>query len=62
MSQTELAYLAGRLAQADISRFERRRGKPSPLQASRLAARLGIRPDTPDALMEEVQPEAAAHG
>jgi len=42
MSQTALAAAAGRLSASDISRYERRYGRPYPAQAERLAHVLGI--------------------
>lgn len=46
MSQTDLAAAAGKLSASDISRFERAYGRPYPAQAQRLAAVLGLEPDT----------------
>lgn len=44
LSQTALAAKAERLSASDISRFERRYGRPYPNQAARLARVLGLTP------------------
>ena len=55
-SQTVLAAHAGKLSQADISKFERGRAVPRPSQAERLSRVLGV---SPDSLMRKVREPGA---